>query len=651
MRRCLVSVGVLTVLSGSAVALGVPAAQASTQPAAVCDATTCTTTFLETGDVQTYTVPSFVTSLQASVAGGRGGDSLLEGDVIETGGLGGETAATIATTSHTLFVVVGGAGGDVDGHYLLSSGPGGYGGGGTGGVNGPVSAPGGGGGSFLFGGNGDPLLLAAGGGGGAAAAGAGFAANPRDGGAGGGAGAPAAAGTNGDDGATAGEPATTDGDGAGGNAATDAGSAPGNSGTTGMDLAATALPVGGAGGGGTNPGGGGGGGFHAGGGGGSDAATTTNGNGNGAGGGGGAGFAATASSVTDVTGSAGVQAGNGEVTLTYTKALQPPLTFTSTPPVSPVVGQTYAVAAAIGNSGTGNPATFSIDSSTASDCTASGATVTFIKVGQCIVDANQAGDATHYQPASAVPQTITVGKAGTKTVAAVHSTTITATVTPAPAGSLVPTGSVSFSVNGSAVGSANLDGTGVATLTRTVPTTATQQVSAVYSGNAGFTGSSSTISRKNPSITAKVSSTAPKTKSGWYRLPVTVTFHCATTSASLTVGCPASVTLTKSAANQSVSRTITAADGGTATASVTGINIDSISPTLTISGAKSGHTYPSGRTIKCVAHDGLSGLAAACQLIQQRTTKRGVSTVTYVATAVDKAGNVATRTGHYLIKH
>jgi hypothetical protein len=43
-------------------------------------------------------------------------------------------------------------------------------------------------------------------------------------------------------------------------------------------------------------------------------------------------------------------------------------------------------------------------------CTVSGATVTYVAVGQCVVDANQAGNGT-YEAAPEVQQTITVNPA------------------------------------------------------------------------------------------------------------------------------------------------------------------------------------------------------------------------------------------------
>ena len=85
------------------------------------------------------------------------------------------------------------------------------------------------------------------------------------------------------------------------------------------------------------------------------------------------------------------------------------IAFTSSPPTAVVGGPTYQVTATGGASG--NPVTFSVDASSTSGCTISGSTVSFAPPGGiCVVDANQAGNAT-YGPAPQVQQSITVTSA------------------------------------------------------------------------------------------------------------------------------------------------------------------------------------------------------------------------------------------------
>jgi hypothetical protein len=86
-------------------------------------------------------------------------------------------------------------------------------------------------------------------------------------------------------------------------------------------------------------------------------------------------------------------------------------------PTSPTVGGSYTVTATGGRSG--NPVTFSIDSSSAAGtCTSSGtngATIKFTGAGKCVIDANQAGviEAGNitYSPAPQVQQTFTIAAA------------------------------------------------------------------------------------------------------------------------------------------------------------------------------------------------------------------------------------------------
>jgi hypothetical protein len=111
------------------------------------------------------------------------------------------------------------------------------------------------------------------------------------------------------------------------------------------------------------------------------------------------------------------------VTIAVGKANQT-ITFTSTAPAGATVGgPTYNVTA---TSTSGLTVALTIDASAAAVCTISGSTVSFIGVGTCVIDANQAGDA-NYNPAPQVQQSFAVGKG---------SQTITFTST-APAGAMV----------------------------------------------------------------------------------------------------------------------------------------------------------------------------------------------------------------------
>lgn len=242
-------------------------------------------------------------------------------------------------------------------------------------------------------------------------------------------------------------------------------------------------------------------------------------------------------------------------------------------------------------------------------------------------------DANRYAGSSATPQSLTVSQAATTSSVAVDANAVTATVTPTAPGAGAPTGTVRFYLAGKQIGSAGLTD-GSATLAYRVPTGRTRQVSTVYAGDAAFTGSSASTARRDPVISATVSS-AKAPRKGWYATPVTVTFTCRQTSAALTGACPARVRLSRSGAGQSVTRTIMATDGGAATVVVSGINIDTVRPIVRVTGVRAGATYfATGPVAGCRATDSLSGVAT-CTVTR---TTRG-HRVAYVATATDRAGN------------
>jgi hypothetical protein len=234
-----------------------------------------------------------------------------------------------------------------------------------------------------------------------------------------------------------------------------------------------------------------------------------------------------------------------------------------------------------------------------------------------------------------------VNQAATSTAVTVNSGSVTATVSPVAPGAGTPTKSVAFTVGGHNVGSATLSA-GVATLAYSVPPGMTQHVGAAYAGDVNFTASSASTSRSDPSITASLTSAHAKTRYGWYRSAVTVTFTCTTHGAPLTGACPAPVHLTHSGAAQSVSRTITATDGGTRTV-VVRVNIDLVAPSVRVTGVKNGATYDGkAPAAQCVGKDTLSGLAS-CKI----TKSVSGTTTRYKATATDRAGNTRSVSGSY----
>ncbi|HTZ07788.1 MAG TPA: hypothetical protein VMB72_01880 [Acidimicrobiales bacterium] len=84
------------------------------------------------------------------------------------------------------------------------------------------------------------------------------------------------------------------------------------------------------------------------------------------------------------------------------------ISFTSTAPGDAVVGGSPYTPVASASSGL--PVALTIDATATSVCSISSGVVHFLAVGTCVVDANQAGNAT-YQPAPQVQQTFSVGPA------------------------------------------------------------------------------------------------------------------------------------------------------------------------------------------------------------------------------------------------
>ncbi|RII28310.1 MAG: hypothetical protein CXR30_14010, partial [Geobacter sp.] len=115
----------------------------------------------------------------------------------------------------------------------------------------------------------------------------------------------------------------------------------------------------------------------------------------------------------------------------FTKVPQT-ITFDTTAPASAVVGGAgYTPTATGGDSG--NPVVLTIDSASTGVCTISGGTVTFLGVGTCTIDANQAGSS-NYSAATQVTQSFAIDKAdqaiifGTPPTVAVDATgTVSAT--------------------------------------------------------------------------------------------------------------------------------------------------------------------------------------------------------------------------------
>ena len=176
-----------------------------------------------------------------------------------------------------------------------------------------------------------------------------------------------------------------------------------------------------------------------------------------------------------------------------------PQTISFTAPSAGVVGQSATLSATGG--GSGNPVVFTVDgSSGAGVCNVNGTTVRYTAAGNCVIDANQAGDDS-FSAAPQVRQAITVGKASTSTrltltgspAAFGHEKTVVFTATVSPQFSGTPAGTITVKS-----GTATLcSGTLAAGSMSCSPGSASafapgkHAVTATYSGSAAFTGSTS----------------------------------------------------------------------------------------------------------------------------------------------------------------
>jgi uncharacterized protein YjbJ (UPF0337 family) len=153
------------------------------------------------------------------------------------------------------------------------------------------------------------------------------------------------------------------------------------------------------------------------------------------------------------------------------------------------------------------------------------------------------------------------------------------------------------------------------------------------------------LDKTPPSMTAAVS-TSPNAN-GWYNGPVTVHFTCSDFLSGLApTACPADAIL-KEGANQLVSGTVTDLAGNSATASLSGINIDLTPPSLTASATSNGSPYvPSSWTnhdvtVAFSCTDDLSGVASASG---PTTLAVEGANQSVTGTCTDKAGNAARTT-------
>ncbi len=155
------------------------------------------------------------------------------------------------------------------------------------------------------------------------------------------------------------------------------------------------------------------------------------------------------------------------------------------------------------------------------------------------------------------------------------------------------------------------------------------------------------VDKTLPTITGRTL-TSPNAN-GWYNAPVTVRFECQDALSGI-ADCQADATLAAQGPN-SVTGTAVDNAGNRATATVSGVKVDTVAPSVTIGGVADGATYVLGAVppVQASASDATSGVAGSATWTRTGGLANGVGTFEVKATATDKAGNTATRTVHYQV--
>ncbi|HYY09482.1 MAG TPA: hypothetical protein VE781_01015, partial [Kineosporiaceae bacterium] len=161
---------------------------------------------------------------------------------------------------------------------------------------------------------------------------------------------------------------------------------------------------------------------------------------------------------------------------------------------------------------------------------------------------------------------------------------------------------------------------------------------------------SETVKLDKTAPTISGAATTSPNAAGWYNAPVTVKFTCAdqgtvqsgiATCTGVNGAVNNGVVLDANGAAQFVTGTAEDKADNRATTTVSGINIDTEKPTITLRGIANGGVYNLGAVpaASCTATDGFSGVDAnGCKVSVTGGLANGVGTFNFTATATDKAG-------------
>jgi hypothetical protein len=165
--------------------------------------------------------------------------------------------------------------------------------------------------------------------------------------------------------------------------------------------------------------------------------------------------------------------------------------------------------------------------------------------------------------------------------------------------------------------------------------------------SAGGTASASvTVKRDTTAPTISGAATPAPNGAGWNNTDVAVAFSCADATSGV-ASCGPNQTLTADGAGQSATGTATDDAGNSASATVSGINIDKTAPTVECSQPDASVWYGSNVVVSCISSDATSGLAdtADSTFTLSTTVAAGDETATATTgsrTVADLAGNSTT---------
>ena len=267
-----------------------------------------------------------------------------------------------------------------------------------------------------------------------------------------------------------------------------------------------------------------------------------------------------------------------------------------------------------------------------------------------------AGVASRTFAGDAATAALPIGRVPTETtLPTVTPTTVTARVLLTERPASVLGGEVSFAwapvgapTAQTTLGTGTVDAQGWARVPATaIPADQDVVITARYGGDRDHAPDDVEYHRALPTLTA----TTDRPLTGWQTRPVRITYTCTWPSPAVATSCPAPVELTADQSDRSVAATVSTTDGGTATARVTGINIDRTDPTVDITGVGSGQRFlGSLPDVGCRTTDQTSGSTCSVRLspaIDQDDLYAGPVTAT--ATARDAAGNTRSTQVDFII--